>query len=392
MAVAKTPGAYWERTGAPNGADQTWLGWFRPDAFAPNGDYRVALAQDAGANNWMGIYLDAAAGVTTANFWSNNLTVPIIAGPVLDLGEWICMAVRRTATTSWTLLWRWEGDAAMQSASGVGTGTVGTVLKIGAEHNGGGSLQGGFGFWRVFQSALTDQQILDESAAMAALLTEWADWPIADISNDADDISGNSRPLTFTVAGGGQTNTTGPSIALPAGPSEGTAGFDLDLSLAATGSAQHAGTAALDVDLALAAEGHSQHAGTAGLGVNLDLAAHGHAPHQGAAAFTLDVGFGAAGERQSAGAADLALDLGLAATGDAPTDDPSQGTAGLALGLELAAAGAARHQGTVDFPLSLTLAARSALPVDLWPIEVTYQERAAVTVQEAGAVTYQEAP
>jgi len=226
MAVAKSGGAYWERTGVVIGTEQTWLGWVRPDLFAPNNDYRTVLAQDGGEVNWLGVYQDTAGGIATANLWVNSFDGPIVEGPALALDEYLFLAVVRSGDgSSWKLAWRWEGDPSLNTATGTepdGPTTIGQILKIGAEHGGNAPLAGGYAHWRVIPAALSDSQILAESASPVALQTAWADWPLEDVDSDEDDISGNNRPLTLLgLDTGAHTNTTGPDITIPGG--DGTA-------------------------------------------------------------------------------------------------------------------------------------------------------------------------
>lgn len=114
-------------------------------------------------------------------------------------------------------------------------------------------------------------------------------------------------------------------------PHEGSAGFALDLALAAAGDAPeipaHEGSAAFGVQLALAGTGATP---------DVDM-------HEGSAAFTLDLALAAAGGAPGTppheGAAELGLQFSLSGTGSTPTVDTHEGSASFSLALTLAATG-----------------------------------------------------
>lgn len=217
MAVALTPTAHYTRTAAPNGTDQTWCGWFRLDAVPNPSGFNAVLAQDAGAPDWMGLYLDEAGGLGQLNVWNNDNGTPVITGPSYAADSaWHFAAVVRQGT-SWTLYYRNEDWELLESETGTGTGVIGTNLRLGAEFvlEAATALNGALAYWRVFESALTEAQLFDESNSQVALAAEWADWPIAAVASQTDDISGNNRPLTATAGSGSFTDTGGPEVIGP---------------------------------------------------------------------------------------------------------------------------------------------------------------------------------
>jgi hypothetical protein len=353
MAVSKTGNSFWSRSGASNATSQTWMGWFRPDNLPANNDFRAVFAQDGGTNNWMGAYIETANNVTFISLWSNNQNNAVVDGPTVTVSTWIFLAAVRSGTgTSWKFAWRLENESALTTATGTGSGTIGTNFRIGAENAGGLPQNGGYAYWRIYASALTDQQILEQSALTAASITVWADWPIDTTSNDTNDISGNNRPLTFT---GSQSNTTGPTIALPVTEVFGTAAMDGGGSLEITGTREKAGTLLLPGggSLELTGQTKTEVFGTAALdgggALTLDgtKAKAGDAALDGGGAFELDGTREKSGTAVLDGGGDLLLDGSKAKAGSGLLD----GGGDLTLDATKAKSGSGLLDGGGDFEL-----------------------------------------
>lgn len=212
-AVKLTPTAHYTRAGAPNGTDQTWCGWIRPDAAPPTSGYRTVISQDAGAEDvdWFSLNFDDTDGL---ELYVNNRATPITtSGPVPTLGAWFFVGVVRSGTT-WTFYWRAQDWELLEDETGTGSGDIGTNLRIGSEFvvENAKTFEGGDSYWRVFETALTEAQLYAESESSVAIVAEWADWPIDDVVTQTDDISGNNHPLTADAGNGSFTDTTGPQV------------------------------------------------------------------------------------------------------------------------------------------------------------------------------------
>lgn len=126
----------------------------------------------------------------------------------LVVGEWRRVAVSRTAAGAAVLY-----VATPTGSVEVDSGSVGTNSPAGITIGGRDTadatewFNGRAAYFRVFDSILTQAQIVAEWAATAAVVPAWADWPL---DTDLLDISGNGRHLS---AGSTATTTeAGPPI------------------------------------------------------------------------------------------------------------------------------------------------------------------------------------
>src|SRR5690606_20762906 len=280
MAVALTVPAHYQRDTPPSGTNQTWCCWFKVNN-QPEGDlvFNAIIAQDADANSWINVEVDADAGSTSRiTVWANPTAggdAPRITGPLVDYDEWYFVALVK-AGNNYTLYWRHEDDDTLSSTSATWTSTIGTTkIRFGAEHqiDVDTAPDGALAHGRIFTSALSASDVLAESNSPTAVAAAWADWPIASTTNHTTDASGNNRTLIATASTGGFANTTGPTFDVE--PSEGTGDAPIALTLAAAGTADRAGTADAPIALGLAATGTTDREGAADVPVDLALAAAG---------------------------------------------------------------------------------------------------------------------
>src|SRR5690606_5281973 len=226
MAVALTVPAHYQRDTPPSGTNQTWCCWFKIND-QPGGDlvFNAIIAQDAGANSWINVEVDADTGDTSRiTVWANPTAggdAPRITGPLVDYDEWYFVALVK-AGNNYALYWRHNDDDTLSSTSDTWSSTIGTTkIRFGAEHqiDVDTALDGALERCRIFPSALSESDVLAESNSPTAVAEAWADWPIVDTATHTADASGNNRPLTATTSTGSFADTTGPTfdVSEPAG-------------------------------------------------------------------------------------------------------------------------------------------------------------------------------
>jgi hypothetical protein len=217
VAVDLAEGSIFSIAGAGLVMPFTVCGWVRPDVAADTGapPYRsVWYLGNASYGNYIALFLndDPALVADDAAAPSEKLI-----GPTVTIGDWYFFAIVAEAGASqFELFWRSEGETSLATTSATWSGTlaVNTLRWGGAPGEATAScFDGAVAYGRMFTSALTQAQLLDESASATAIQTEWADWPFTDTATSTTDASGNGRTLTLT---GSQSNTTGPDISLDA--------------------------------------------------------------------------------------------------------------------------------------------------------------------------------
>jgi hypothetical protein len=95
-------------------------------------------------------------------------------------------------------------------------------IRVGMDWSTGDWLNGGLYNWKIWSGGtpLTSTQLLAERDSYAPVITSnlWAHYPFLDASTAADDISGNGRTLTVTIAGTTENGGGAPPGAPSAGP------------------------------------------------------------------------------------------------------------------------------------------------------------------------------
>lgn len=259
-------------------------------------------------------------------------------GLTITQGKWYYVAATSDASENVVLYWRAEGESTLQSTSAAFAPltVANTRLIFGGAQDNSLNWNGQIALGRVWDSVLTQTQLMAESQSASAVVAAWGDWPFASVATETTDISGNGRTLTANGAGS-HTDHIGPKITVSSG---------VGAAEAATGTGT-ANNAAVD-----AVSNTSANAGVAtGTGVANDAtvttAAATNAPAGEAAAS------GIAAEPTVTTVPNIVANAGLA-SGSGVADNAAATTAAQAL------AGLASGTGTANAPVPTGAAAANA--------------------------------
>ena len=186
-------------TSAPNyNADYTLMSWVRKGSIAFNSLWMVSGAVNT-ASNIDGISIDGS-GKMEVDIKASDSYISFKAGPTtLANNTWYHITQVRSGITLTVLLGTQTANAAFEVEAGgslAGRGTASAAIALG----GWDSVASGFQFFatKVFASALTTAQIVNEQWKVSPSQAPWAVWPHLDESGF--DTSGNSRSLSTSGA------------------------------------------------------------------------------------------------------------------------------------------------------------------------------------------------
>src|SRR5690554_3485666 len=138
--------------------------------------------------------------------------------------EWrFVAAIVDTGSNNMIMYTRREGEDTFDVESGTWVNDIAFLrVRLGSFGNSNDiTWPGSLAYWRIFDTDLTEEQIMAESMATTSIQTAWADWPLQNLGNHTDDVSGNDRHLTTFPESGDFHNTSGPIIEIT-GPTEAT--------------------------------------------------------------------------------------------------------------------------------------------------------------------------
>lgn len=254
MAVELEPNAYFDRAAATPDLPFTATLWLNVGTWVDGPAYRWSTIIYFGADsalNLRELYIDNDSNMSVLGY-----------GGGVDLstdhvGEetWVFLAMVLSSTGTFTLYWRFEGETALTSVSDEsGTTFDNGHLSLGFSPdttNQHLSLAGSSAYVRVFDSELSEAQVLTESESETAVLSAWAEWPMADTTGD--DVSGNNRDLTPIEDGGSFTVVGDPQVADP--PNQGSGTYIFDITMAPEGTGDYSGSAQYNLDLEMQGTG-----------------------------------------------------------------------------------------------------------------------------------------
>lgn len=213
MAIDLTPAFLLTLQPTLNADPQTVCGWVRTSRVPSVFNAFWVFQNDDGFYS-LRFFNDAGSARLIVNTNDSNR----VNGPVMALDTWVFFGLVRSGT-SLTFRYRLEGQSTLTTASGTVLGDIdgaNPLMRIGAASGTAATgLDGAVAYFRTFSAALTETQLLDESASTAAVATEWADWPLADTATMVNDVSGNGRNLNEEESGA-VANAANPDISLEA--------------------------------------------------------------------------------------------------------------------------------------------------------------------------------
>lgn len=201
----------------------TYCGWAH--VLAANGGYAIMFGSHNGANqadvfvNWSNTVDGVTAGSYRGGGGGGNLFAG--DGTFPAIGEDFFIAVR-SGGSGLELRWRKPGESSWHSATTpyVGTATLAGTLRINTDAFGswGNRRQGAF---YIFDTALSDAELLAQMGQLAPIKAAWGFYPFNDatVANNALDQSGNARHLTSSGTLSVETNVP-PSYSAPSDPKE----------------------------------------------------------------------------------------------------------------------------------------------------------------------------
>ncbi|MGH8879609.1 MAG: LamG-like jellyroll fold domain-containing protein, partial [Stackebrandtia sp.] len=196
----------------------TVLGWWRIRVDLDN--FETFYRTETSASGTIHTCATYEAG-TDVNVFTTAGELNSLYGAPVD--EWFAVAVVDNGSGV-TLYVRPEGGSTIVTSGSIGSATPAQIC-IGGRSNDDDNeyLDGNAAYVRVFADALTQAEVEAEWDSPTAVLTAWADWPLA-TATDLTDHSGNGRDMT--PVGAGPTTETGPPVSAAPGPAPDTV-FDL---------------------------------------------------------------------------------------------------------------------------------------------------------------------
>lgn len=291
MAVQLESGAHFNRDAAPPAFPLTVTCWVQINTW-PVADpgYRWSNIVYFGATSNSGmreLYIDTS-GIQNVYAFSHDIG-DVAETTVVGEEIWVFLAITIDANDFLNLYWRFEDDDVLSSASG-DSGETYTPERImlgrtPATSSSQITLEGSLAFVRVFDSELTEAQVLAESESETAVLTAWADWPMSDTTGD--DVSGNDRDLTPVEDGGTFTVVGDPQVTEP--PNTGFGVFTLELNLEGEGTGDYSATGQYNLGLEFQGAGIAPAIpeGTGQYNLDLAMSGTGATLYQGSGAFDL---------------------------------------------------------------------------------------------------------
>lgn len=170
--------------------------------------------------SFVGIFRNSAGQISIGGGTGSDKAL----SSALSNGTWYFIGVvAATGTNNFLLYWRAAGTPTLSSVAGTRDGSFlnEQLVWCGGPNSATPGLgedaahchDGAIAYGRVFSGALTQAQLLSESASTVALQTEYADWAFASTANSTTDSSGSGNTLT-TAGTGSQANDTNPNISI----------------------------------------------------------------------------------------------------------------------------------------------------------------------------------
>lgn len=291
MAVQLESGAHFNRDAASPSFPLTVMCWVNIVVWpVPDPGYLWSNIVYFGATSNSGmreLYLDTSG---IQNMYAFSADIGDVA-ETAEVGEevWVFLAMTIDASDFLNLYWRFEGDDVLSTDSGdSGETYTPERIMLGRTPSTSSSqvpLEGSLAFVRVFDSELTEGQVLTESESETAVLTAWAEWPMSDTTGD--DVSGNGRDLTPVADGGSFTVVSDPQVTEP--PNLGSSFFQFSIVMDGAGTGDYSGTAQYNLDLGLQAAGIAPAIPSGTAQYNLDIVGEGTGAilYQGTGAYDL---------------------------------------------------------------------------------------------------------
>jgi hypothetical protein len=186
-------------TSAPSyNADYTLMSWVRKGSIAFNSLWMIS--GNIGTNSDLDAISIDGSGKMEVDIKASNSYISAKLGPTaLANNTWYHITQVRSGITVSVLLGTQSANAAFEVEAGgsvAGRSTAAAAVALG----GWESVASGFQFFgtKVFASALTTTQVVNEQWKLAPSQAPWALWP--HLNEDGFDWSGNSRSLTTSGA------------------------------------------------------------------------------------------------------------------------------------------------------------------------------------------------
>lgn len=292
MAVELSPNAFFDREGATPALPFTATLWLNIGEWVDGPSYRWSTLIYFGASSALRLrelYIDNDSNMSVLGYGGGaDLSTD-------HIGEetWVFLGVTLSSTGLFTLYWRFEHEEALQSVDDE-SGDVFSNEHVSLGYSPDDTSQhlhlaGTYAYVRVFDSELSEAQVLAESESTTAVLTAWADWPMVDTSGD--DVSGNDRHLTPIENGGSFTVVGDPQVGDP--PHSGSGAFIFNTGMEAEGTGDYSGSAEYNLDLDMQSTGIAPPipTGTGQFNLSFQVDNLGEVQYSGSAAFDLGVNF-----------------------------------------------------------------------------------------------------
>lgn len=348
QAVDYTPNAVFSRTNTGLALPVSFGAWFKFDEIPAS--YRIILYHgNASYGNYLALFQSSTGVVNAADGTGVRASTS-----VLSTGTWYYIAATvNTGTGNFDIYWRAEGESTLQTNSGTWSGTfANNLMGVGGTQASGETLthDGAIAYARMWDSVLSQAELLAESAATTAVVTAWADWPMQDTTGN--DVTANNRDLTLQNGTGSVTTAAGPDIAFAPGQS-GTATGAFEFTATASGVPRTLGQAAATVELTGTAIGQPRTPGVAAAALAFAATASGQPRTPGNATASLGFTAAASGMRTTSGQA--AATFGF--TGTALGQPLTFGAATASIGLAATALGQPRTPGAAATAFGFTATA-----------------------------------